>query len=250
MTLSRQQRATAVLLIIYWPLLFVFAHVPIPKVVREADVSDKSLHFLAYLVLVFLLWFTVSDGRKVSWRRVLPWLVLLIMAVYGVIDEWLQSYVPGRSCDVWDFFADTTSILTGLVIFSIFSFWPAGLLITATVIFAIANVSRANLSDVMPAVNTVFHLTAHALFAAFWMKCLSLFAPAISLRASRTRWLAAALSVPAALVLTVELSSFFFLGKEFSLSDMLISFGGIGVAVAAVYLWASYHEAKSKGCDC
>ncbi len=69
MTLSHQQKITAVLLVFYWIVLFVFAHIPIPKVVREADVSDKSLHFLVYLILVFLLWFTVSDGKKMRARQ-------------------------------------------------------------------------------------------------------------------------------------------------------------------------------------
>lgn len=243
MTLSRQQKITAVLLIIYWPALFVLAHIPIPEVVREADVSDKSLHFLAYLVLVFLLWSTVSDGKKVNWRRPAPWLVLLIMAVYGIIDEWLQSYVPGRSCDAWDFFADMTSTIAGLVIFSVLSFGPAALLITAMVIFGIANVSRTDLSEVMPAVNTVFHLAAYALFTAFWIQCLALFLPTISLRASRAKWLAAALAGPAALVLTVELSSFF-LGGEFLLSDMTVSFGAVAAVVAAVYLSASSNRTR------
>ncbi|MHC4116761.1 MAG: VanZ family protein [Planctomycetota bacterium] len=244
MTLSRQQKITAVLLIIYWPVLFILAHIPIPEVVREADVSDKSLHFLAYLVLVFLLWFTVSDGKKVNWRRPTPWLVLLIMAVYGIVDEWLQSYVPGRSCDAWDLLADMTSTLTGLVIFSVLSFWPAGLLITGIVIFGIANISRTDLSEVMPAVNTAFHLAAYALFAAFWIRCLSLFLPTISLRASRAKWVAAASVLPAGLVLTVELSSFF-LGREFLLSDMIVSFGAIAAVVAAIYLSASYRRTRS-----
>ena len=233
------------MLIIYWPVLFIFAHIPVPKVVREADVSDKSLHFLGYLILVFLLWFTVSDGKKVNWRRPAPWRVLLIMAVYGIVDEWLQSYVPGRSCDAWDLFADMTSTLTGLIIFSVLSFWPAGLLVTAMVIIGIANVSQADLSDLMPAANTVFHLGAYALFTAFWIQCLHLFLPTINLRATRARWLAAALAAPAGLALTVELFSFF-LGNEFLVSDMIISFGAIAVTVAAVYLSASYLTTKRK----
>ena len=118
MTLSHQQKITAVLLIFYWIVLFVFAHIRIPQIVREVDVSDKSLHFLGYLILVFLLWFTISAGRRVNWRRAAPWCVLLVMAVYGILDEWLQTYVAGRSCDAWDLLADLTSTITGLIMFS------------------------------------------------------------------------------------------------------------------------------------
>ncbi|MEA3225750.1 MAG: VanZ family protein [Planctomycetota bacterium] len=245
MTLSRRQKITALLLAIYWPALFIFAHISVPRVVREADVSDKSLHFIAFLILVFLLWFTVSDGRKVNWRIAAPWCVLLTMGVYGILDEWLQSYVAGRSCDAWDFFADMTSTLTGLIMFSVLSFWPAGLLVTAIVIFGIANISQVDLSDLMPAANTVFHLGAYALFTAFWIQCLHLFLPTISLRATRTGWLAAAFAAPVGLVLTVKLSSLV-LGSEFSVPDMIISFGSIAVTVATVYLSASYHKRERK----
>jgi VanZ family protein len=103
MTLSHQQKISACVLILYWPALFVLAHVPIPRVVREADVSDKSLHFLAYLILTFLIWSAVSGDRKVRWRRAAPWLVLFVIAVYGIFDEWLQTYISERSCDVRDY---------------------------------------------------------------------------------------------------------------------------------------------------
>jgi hypothetical protein len=59
MTLSRQQKIAACILTLYWPALFALTHVPIPTVVREADVSDKALHFLTYLILAFLLWSVV-----------------------------------------------------------------------------------------------------------------------------------------------------------------------------------------------
>ena len=55
MALSLRRKLTVIVLALYWPSLFILAHIPIPKVVREADVSDKSLHFLAYLLLTFLL---------------------------------------------------------------------------------------------------------------------------------------------------------------------------------------------------
>src|SRR4030043_1886519 len=104
MTFSHQQKIAAFVLALYWPALFVLTHIPIPHVIQEADVSAKSLHFLAYLILTFLIWSAVYGGRKVKWRRAAPWLVLFVIVVYGILDEWLQIYVAGRSCDVRDFF--------------------------------------------------------------------------------------------------------------------------------------------------
>ncbi|MHC4330402.1 MAG: VanZ family protein [Planctomycetota bacterium] len=170
MTLSRQQKITTILLALYWPALFVFAHVPIPQVVRQAGVSDKSLHFLAYFILAFLLWFTVSGGKRVNWRKAAPRWVLLTILVYGILDEWSQSYVAGRSCDVLDFFADLAGTLIGLILFSVFTLWPAGLLVTATVIFGMTNVAQKNLAELLPVASAAFHLFAYAIFTMLWVR--------------------------------------------------------------------------------
>ncbi|MHC4074050.1 MAG: VanZ family protein, partial [Planctomycetota bacterium] len=169
MTLSRQQKITTIVLALYWPALFVFAHIPIPQVIRRAGVSDKSLHFLAYLILVFLFWFTVGAGRRVNWRKATPWLVLLIILVYGILDEWSQGYVAGRSSDILDFVADLAGTITGLILFSVFTLWPAGLLVTATVIFGMTNVAQKNLAELLPVASAAFHLFAYAIFTMLWV---------------------------------------------------------------------------------
>jgi VanZ family protein len=242
-TLSHQQKITTVLLAIYWPVLFVFAHIPIPQAVREAEVSDKSLHFLAYFILVFLLWFTVSDGKKVNWRTASPWWVFLIMVGYGIVDEWLQSYAVGRTCDAWDFVADLTSTITGLVLFSIVSFWPAGLVVTAIVILGVANVSRVGLTDTLPAASAAFHFFAYAILTAFWVRCLRLFMPRNRLRPNRIKWLAAVLAAPMGLVLTVKLSCVI-LGKDFAVPDMIISIGAIAAVVVTIHLAGLFHKVE------
>src|SRR4030042_647093 len=101
MALSRRQKLTIISLLVYWPGVFILAHIPIPQLVYKAQVSDKSLHFLVYLVLVFLLWFTISPDKKVNWRKAAAWWVLFVVVWYGVVDEVLQGYV-GRSCDIID----------------------------------------------------------------------------------------------------------------------------------------------------
>lgn len=234
-TLSSRQKITAVLLAIYWPVLFVFAHIPIPQVVHEADVSDKSLHFLAYLILVFLLWFTVSDGKKANWRTASPWRVFLIMVAYGIIDEWLQSYVAGRSCDAWDFVADLASITTGLALFSIVSFWPAGLVVTAIVVVGVSNVLRTGLTDTMPVASAAFHFLSYAILTAFWVQCLRLFMPRKRLGSNRIKWLAAALAAPMGLALTMKLFCAIF-GKDFAAPETIISIGAIAAVVVTIHL--------------
>ena len=220
---------------IYWPALFIFAHIPVPKVVQESDISDKSLHFLAYLILVFLLWFSVSDGKKVNWRKASPWWVFLIMVAYGIVDEWLQSYAVGRTCDSWDFLADLTGTFTGLVLFSVLSFWPAGLVVTAIMIFGLADISRADLTNILPAASAAFHLFAYAILTTFWVQCLRLLTPRNHLRQNPVKWLTAALAAPLALVLIVKLFSVI-LAKDFAAWDMIISIGAIVAVVVTIHL--------------
>jgi len=222
-------------LTIYWPALFIFAHIPVPRVVQESDISDKSLHFLAYLILVFLLWFSVSDGKKVNWRKASPWWVFLIMVAYGIVDEWLQSYAVGRTCDAWDFLADLTSTIIGLALFSVLSFWPAGLVVTAIMIFGLADISRADLTNILPAASAAFHLFAYAILTTFWVQCLRLLTPRNHLRQNPVKWLTAALAAPLALVLIVKLFSVI-LAKDFAAWDMIISIGAIVAVVVTIHL--------------
>ena len=146
MVLSHRQKLFIILLLVYWPVIFILAHIPIPPLVRDVGVSDKSIHFTAYLLLVFLFWSAISPDSKVNWRRAAPWLVLVVMVCYGVMDELLQSVVVGRSCDIRDFFADLAGVLTGLSIFAFFSFWPAFLVVTGITILVLVNLTRVNLA--------------------------------------------------------------------------------------------------------
>ncbi|MFH1718042.1 MAG: VanZ family protein [Planctomycetota bacterium] len=234
MALSTQQKITKIALGLYWPTLFVAAHIPIPQSVQRAGVSDKSLHFLAYLTLVFLLWFAVSGIQRIDWRRSGPWLVLLTLIAYGIIDEILQSLVPGRSPDVMDFVADLTGVLTGLILFTILAFWPAGLLVAATVIFSVANIARINLAVLLPVTYAVFHLFAYAVFTVLWIQCTHLYT-SVSAKTTKIKWLILALAVPAGLLLMVKLFAIIF-GKGFTLADTIVSGGAIVTVIAVFYL--------------
>lgn len=238
MALSHKKKIAVSVLILYWPVLFVLAHIPIPRVVREANISDKSLHFLAYLILTFLIWSAVSGDRKVQWRRTAPWLVLFIIAVYGILDEWLQTYISERSCDVRDYITDLAGAVAALILSSFFTFWPAGLAIVAIFIFGVTNVTRANLADLMPKINAAFHFFSYAILTFIWIQCMHLFSrsaehAARSSRQEKARWLILALAGPAGFLVVVELFSIV-AGKDFTLSEIIISFGAIAAVVILV----------------
>jgi len=275
MALSRRQKVTIISLVFYWPTFFILAHIPIPGLVRKAGVSDKSLHFLAYLVLVFLLWFAISGDKKVNWRRAGVWWVFFVATGYGIVDELLQGCV-GRSCDVRDMVANLAGTLAGLILFSVFTFWPAALLVTGAVIFGITNIARENLAELIPVTFAMFHLFAYAIFSMLWVRYLrsqmsdvrcqksdvrcqkseirsqkpeSVVCPPSSVvcRLSSVlypKWLMAALAVPIGLLLTVKLSSMV-LGKNFGLREVIISVVAIAAVVAITYLIALFHKTQN-----
>jgi len=44
---------------------------------------------------------------KGGWSKWPAWLAVLTVSAFGVTDEWHQSFVPGRDCDVFDWLSDT-----------------------------------------------------------------------------------------------------------------------------------------------
>jgi len=236
MVLSHRQKLTIISLLVYWPGIFILAHIPIPRVVYKAQVSDKSLHFLAYLILTFLLWFAISPTQKVNWRKATVWWILIVVVWYGVVDELLQGYI-GRSCDVMDFFANLAGTLAGLILFSFLTFWPVALVVTATTIFTLTNFTRANLADLVPVTNAMFHLFAYGFFTMVWIRYIHLFLP---MKAPKPKRVIAALALPIGFLLTVKLFSIIF-GKDLGVQDVIISVVGI-TAVATIYLIALFRR--------
>jgi VanZ family protein len=241
MAVSRRQKVTIILLVFYWPAFFILAHIPVPLLVRRAGVSDKGLHFLAYLILVFLLWFAVSGDKKVNWRRAGVWWVFFVATGYGIVDELLQGCV-GRNCDVRDMVANLAGTLAGLILFSVFTFWPVALLVAGTVIFGVTNIARENLAELIPVTFAMFHLFAYAIFSMLWICYIHLF---LSLKPPKAKWLIAALAGPTMLLLTVKLFSVI-LGKGFGLREVIVSLVGIAAVITIIYLIELFRKTQDK----
>lgn len=231
MAVTRRRKLAIISLAIYWPSLFVLAHIPVPDVVRKAGVSDKALHFLAYLTLVFLFWIALNPESRVRWRKAAVWWALLTVVAYGIIDELLQGYV-GRSCDVEDFGADLAGAFTGFILLTLFAFWPAAVVVGGAIIFGLTNITRTSLSELQPVINAMFHLFGYAVFTLVWVRCMV--RPQVrrlgSLGASNCKWLTAALGLPVVLLLAVKGCSIW-LGREFPILDVILAVAGIVAAV-------------------
>ncbi len=106
--------ATAVAL-----LIFLLSHQSEPpgSVVTEF-LSDWILHFAAYGVLGGCLVWGATDGLRRHLTGKAALLILLAAMLYGVSDEWHQSWIPGRTASAGDWLADalgaSASILSWL----------------------------------------------------------------------------------------------------------------------------------------
>lgn len=158
-------------LALYWPTLFVLAHIPIPQVVQEADLSDKGVHFLMYAILTFLLWSVTEPNTKVNWRRATGWLVLLAILIYALCDEGLQHFVRGRSADPKDLIADMSGAVTTLALLSVFSLWSAGAVVCAVAIYMLPVLARKDLMNLLPVMTSMFYVGGYACFTLLWTRC-------------------------------------------------------------------------------
>lgn len=95
-----------------WPALLAYCatifwlsaqeRLPMPDVFHF---QDKVLHLGAYFVMGFFGW-RAFRHLPLS-QTALAWTTFLFCSLYGMSDEWHQSFVPGRSVSVFDWLADS-----------------------------------------------------------------------------------------------------------------------------------------------
>jgi hypothetical protein len=230
MRLKLRQKITLAIVAVYWVALLVVTHISIPKIVYQAHVSDKWIHFLAFMNLVFLLWFSFSPDDKVNWRGRLVWLLLLVVCAYGGLDELTQPYF-GRTCDLYDFLANVAAVITGLFIVSFLSFWQALPVVSAITIFGLTNLARANLSKLVPISDVLFHIFAYACFTLCWIQFMRIYLP----RVTGIWRLLLVITIPVCLLLVVKTTSLL-TSRHFAATDLLFAILGISGVVSISYL--------------
>jgi len=76
---------------------------------------DKWIHAAAYAIMGWLAWHSLSHYSPAA-RTVA--LAMLFCSLYGISDEWHQSFVPGRDADPFDWLADSIGGAIGATIAS------------------------------------------------------------------------------------------------------------------------------------
>ncbi len=78
--------------------------------------EDKLIHATVFGILGFF----VLGAMKATvdgYRAFQPWLAVILVTVYGVLDEFHQHFVPGRSPDIYDVMADAAGGMLGVWLF-------------------------------------------------------------------------------------------------------------------------------------
>lgn len=97
--------------ILYMGAIFYVSSLSSPPTPEE--VSDKTLHFVAYGGLAVVTLRAVAKGRwsGVTWRTLL--IAWAIATAYGMTDEFHQRFTEGRTPDLADLRADALGAALG-----------------------------------------------------------------------------------------------------------------------------------------
>ena len=99
-------------------VIFALSSRPLPQAVSR--VPDWATHGAGYAILCALVCRALAGGRirAVTGRAALA--AVAISVLYGVTDEFHQSFVPGRNADPWDLLKD----LGGATVAAGLCAWP------------------------------------------------------------------------------------------------------------------------------
>lgn len=118
-------RRLSLLMALSWmALLFYLSSQPSLETPMLFPGQDKLFHAVAYGVLGSFLLLALPAARGGSgygWAQIQT--ATVIASLYGISDEFHQSFVPGRQADVLDWVADTTgALLAALLLAWLFNF--------------------------------------------------------------------------------------------------------------------------------
>ena len=106
-------KSYTVLTIGYMFLITLLSHVPqenLPK--SDLDGIDYFFHFAEYSILGFLLFRSITSDELLTFH---PFYGSLLIGIsFAILDEFHQSFVPGRHMSSTDVFFDSLGIVFGM----------------------------------------------------------------------------------------------------------------------------------------
>jgi len=100
----------------YYGIIFLLSSQSSFPVKEPFGNFDKIIHVAEFAVLGFFLTYGYVKSFKFSWL-LKAILVFLTGLGLGLLDEFHQSFVPGRNRDLWDAVTDAVGIAVGILVF-------------------------------------------------------------------------------------------------------------------------------------
>jgi len=113
----------AVILWFWAPVVLWMALIFLSSSIKGEDIPtidvpgiDKLFHFVEYFILGALLARAFVNSSDKSNFKLILLLSILIASVYGVLDEFHQRFVSGRSPEIFDIFSDIIGSFSGVLL--------------------------------------------------------------------------------------------------------------------------------------
>jgi hypothetical protein len=201
MKTSREQKFFTFLLIFYWTGVFIATHIPVPGWTRKMGVSDKTMHFVAYMTLALLLWLGTSFEKKVDWKKLRPWFLSIIVILYGLADELLQHFTS-RSADIKDFAANVGGLAAAMAVITILPGWHAVMIVITVCPLFVPAIVKSNLITQGSIPEVAVYMAGFGVITGAWIKYLS---SLIRLNLRKSKLLLIFFAPPAGIILIVKL---------------------------------------------
>ncbi|MFH1478631.1 MAG: VanZ family protein [Candidatus Omnitrophota bacterium] len=108
----------------YWAPLYMYAGLifylsSLTKVLPEVDIPsfDKVLHIVEYAIFSILALRAFRNSKREFVLKNLKLVAITISILYGMSDEFHQSFVPGRQCSIWDMLFDGIGSTIGVIFY-------------------------------------------------------------------------------------------------------------------------------------
>ncbi len=97
-------------------IFYLSSQSKLPTLSKPIFGLDKLLHAFAFGSLAFTSSYWFSDRAWKEKSGLLFFMIVVIVALYGVSDEFHQSFVPNRSVSVYDWIADCVGAVLAVLL--------------------------------------------------------------------------------------------------------------------------------------
>ena len=94
--------------------VFLLSSRPLPEQVPKIPGMDKIFHFIVYAALSSAIFGSIIKSKN-NHKKAL-FISIFLAVLYGLSDEFHQSFVPGRECSLLDLLADFLGAAFGAAI--------------------------------------------------------------------------------------------------------------------------------------